>query len=60
MSEYEDYGLGYRRDLPDVRDYTLHSTPIKALLKDSKALKKAVKAAPASVDLRAWCSPIEN
>lgn len=49
-------GMGWLRDLPDFRDYTMQTPAIKNLL--SKV--NFPKAAPASVDLRAWCSPIEN
>lgn len=58
--ESEVKGLGYLRDLPDIRDLTPASDKVEAILKKSKALKAAVKAAPAAVDLRAWCSPIED
>lgn len=51
MSEHEDRGLGYRRDLPDLRDLSLHSDSIKKLTVQSKALKKATKAMPGAVDL---------
>lgn len=49
-------GMGWLRDLPDFRDYTMQTPVIKNLL----AKVNFPKAAPASVDLRAWCSPIEN
>lgn len=60
MSAHEDRGLGYRRDLPDLRDLSLHSDSIKKLTVQSKALKKATKAMPGAVDLRPWCSPVED
>ncbi len=66
-------GMGWLRDYPDFRDYTAEQDEVPESLKmlgqkDSiKAmLKKAGVAAPVkvslpvSVDLRAWCSPIEN
>jgi len=49
-------GMGWLRELPDFRDYTMQTPVIKNLL----AKVNFPKAAPASVDLRAWCSPIEN
>jgi C1A family cysteine protease len=49
-------GMGWLRELPDFRDFTLNTPSIKALL-DKIAFPKAPLA---SVDLRAWCSPIEN
>lgn len=63
-------GMGWLPDYPDFRDHTVEhnkvSPRLKSLGQDSvKAmLKKAGVAAkaslPASVDLRAWCSPVEN
>ena len=49
-------GMGWLRDLPDFRDYTNNTPSIKALL----AKVDFPKVAPASVDLSAWCSPIED
>ncbi len=65
-------GMGWLPDYPDFRDYTTEqeevSPRLKALgQKDSiKAMltkigvEKPVRTLPVSVDLRAWCSPIEN
>lgn len=53
-------GMGWRRDLPDVRDYTSDTPEVAEIRGKSKALKRTVKATPASVDLRAWCSPVED
>ena len=53
-------GMGWRPDLPDIRDYTPEEPQVEKLLAKSKPLKAVAKAAPASVDLRAWCSPIED
>ncbi len=53
-------GMGWERDLPDFRDYTVESTPVKSIRSKSKKLPKTVKAAPSAVDLREWCSPIED
>jgi C1A family cysteine protease len=60
MENAEKHGMGYLRDLPDMRDYTEDTDAVKKILKASKPLKDAIKANPASVDLRAWCSPIED
>ncbi|OPY55129.1 MAG: Papain family cysteine protease [Methanosaeta sp. PtaU1.Bin112] len=49
-------GLGWLRELPDIRDYTINTPAIKDLL--SKAVLP--KATPTSVDLRQWCPPIED
>lgn len=53
-------GLGWHRDLPDFRDYNQKSAAIVAIRGKSKPLKRAMKSAPKKVDLRAWCSPIED
>ncbi|MGZ8946854.1 MAG: hypothetical protein ACXW1W_15710, partial [Methylococcaceae bacterium] len=54
-------GMGWLRDLPDFRDYTPEHKKIKPML---KTLNMSTSAAPASlkasVDLGAWCSPIED
>jgi len=60
MSENVTYGLGWLPDYPDFRDYTPEHKTIQPLLKQMK-VGKAVKASlPPSVDLRAWCPPIED
>ncbi|MDD5559082.1 C1 family peptidase [Candidatus Methylomirabilis sp.] len=68
----EQRGMGWLPDYPDFRDHTVEldelSPRLKALgQRDSvKVMLKKVgaaaspKALPASVDLRAWCSPIED
>lgn len=66
------FGLGWLKDLPDFRDFTVESEKVsksltslgrtdtvKGLLSKTSAKSKPAKLA-ASVDLRAWCSPIEN
>lgn len=53
-------GMGCLRDLPDFRDYTLATPEVKEILAKSKPLKAAKKAQPAQIDLREWCSPIED
>ncbi len=60
MSEtYKNQGLGWVRDLPDVRDYSPQHETIKPLLKQLNVLT-APASLVAKVDLRGWCSPIEN
>jgi len=57
----ENIGMGWVPDYPDIRDYTAASKEIKALYADVKKSKAAVTPKAASiVDLRPWCSPIEN
>lgn len=60
MKARNRFGMGYLRDLPDIRDYHAGTDSIRKILKGSKPLKDALKAAPATVDLRQWCSPIED
>lgn len=61
MSEtIQKSGLGWLPDYPDFRDYTEEEKTVKTML-TKVGVTKALKAAlPASVDLRAWCSPVEN
>src|SRR5438046_1102192 len=58
-------GTGWLPPTIDPRDYTIKDEPVKplaeALGRRLKAAKsKALTAPPKSVDLRQWCSPIEN
>lgn len=58
----EQFGTGWIPPLPDMRDYTEEQPEIKDMAKLLNVLpaKKMALAAPASVDLRPWCSPIED
>jgi len=60
MQTIHGRGLGWHRDLPDMRDHTLTTATVSKVLAKSSALKKNAKALPASVDLRKYCSPIED
>ena len=53
-------GLGWLRDHPSPRDYTVEQDEVAALLKKTSVTKKAPSKLPAKKDLRAWCSPIED
>jgi C1A family cysteine protease len=68
-------GKGWLKDLPDFRDQSPASTKVndkqkakgidksvKEILKkvDAVAAKKKTAAVPTSIDLRKWCSPVEN
>jgi len=70
----DGFGLGWRPDLPDIRDYTFETSDVsnklknlgqkdsvKAMLKKG-GIEDSKKAPPlkATQDLRAWCPPIEN
>lgn len=60
MRTIHGLGLGWHRDLPDFRDLTPDAEPIDKILKRSAPLKAAAKKLPAAVDLRPWCSTIED
>ncbi len=66
-------GMGWLPDYPDFRDYSVEQDEIsprlkalgqrqsvKAMLKKIGAVEPAKAGLPSSVDLKAWCSPIEN
>jgi len=52
--------MGWNRDLPDVRDLTAEAPGVEKVLAQSGKMKAVKKALPPSVDLRKWCSPIED
>jgi len=54
----EKYGMGWIPDYPDLRDYTEKTEEVKSIL-EPKRLHK-IKKLPESVDLREWCSPVED
>jgi hypothetical protein len=60
MARNYRYSLGWRPDLPDIRDYRPESENIQKILSKSKALKATPKQLPTSVDLRPRCSPVED
>jgi len=74
MSEMiEKLGMGWLPDYPDFRDITVdhdevlprlkklgQKDSVKAMLTKVGVAKPAKVSLPASIDLRAWCSPIEN
>lgn len=68
----EPHGMGWVRDYPDFRDYTVNHNVVSSQMKAAGqrsvkdnlqklgVLKAKAKSAPATVDLREWCSPIED
>ncbi len=53
-------GMGWTRDLPDFRDFTIHTPDVTGIRAQSRQLPRTAQAAPTAVDLRPWCSPIED
>lgn len=51
-------GMGWIPDYPDFRDYTEETLEVKALLGEEKRKKR--RKIPQNVDLRQWCSPMED
>jgi len=56
----EKLGMGWLPDYPDFRDYTVEHEAVKSMLTQAGAADTTQAGLPAAVDLRAWCSPIEN
>ena len=54
------YAMGWVRDLPDLRDYTPAHAAVAAILEPRPVSAKMSADAPGRMDLRAWCSPIED
>ncbi len=54
-------GTGWLPPMPDLRDYTEAEPEISGMVKKLGLPKsKGLKALPKTIDLREWCSPIEN
>lgn len=62
MKSIHGRGLGWHSDLPDFRDHTPATPTVAKVLGKSAPLKKAnaTTKLPAKVDLRQYCSPIED
>ena len=56
----ESLSMGWLPDYPDFRDYTDEQKMVKPMLTKVGVNKKTKLTIPASMDLRDWCSPIEN
>ncbi len=55
------YGLGWLRDYPDFRDFTIEHDEIKPLMEKIGIKGTTSKTSlPVKVDLRKWCPPIET
>ena len=53
-------GMGWLPDYPDSRDYTVDHPDIKSMLHKAGLKSSGKVSLPSVVDLRPWCSPIEN
>lgn len=60
MAENEKLGMGWLPDLPDYRDYSPEHKEIKPVLQEIGLAEPEKASLPSSVDLRPWCSKIEN
>ena len=60
IEEGEPVGMGWLRDLPDFRDYTEEHEEIHPQLEEIGVAHPEEVSLPAIVDLRAFCSPVEN
>jgi len=56
--EKRRYAMGWTPDYPDFRDYTEETLEIKSILGEERG--KRAKKLPIMVDLREWCSPVED
>ncbi|MEN6369203.1 MAG: C1 family peptidase [Thermotogota bacterium] len=59
-AEQAPRGMGWLHDHPDFRDYTDEHELIQPLLGKTRVGLAKKDTLPARVDLRAWCSPIED
>ncbi|MDD1774546.1 MAG: cysteine protease [Methanobacterium sp.] len=59
MDEKTKNGMGWLPDIPDFRDLTVDNKKIKPLLK-TMGISETQNELPGSVDLRKWCSPVED
>ena len=63
IGERPTFSMGWLPDYPDFRDYTEETDEIKGMLKETsiKPHKEAgALSFPTTIDLRSWCSPIED
>lgn len=58
--ENQKLGMGWLPDYPDFRDYTLKHEETYKLVSPTGLEKVDLTGLPSSVDLRKWCSPVEN
>lgn len=54
------YWMGWRPDYPDFRDYTVTTDKVKPMFTLTGVLKAHETTLPGKMDLRQWCSPVED
>jgi C1A family cysteine protease len=60
MSQFIPRGLGWHRDLPDLRDYSPVHQEVQDLLQRLKRPRGARSSRPQRIDWREFCTPIED
>ena len=64
MNDGLERGMGWIPDHPDLRDYTLETKEVREIFSGPEGAgrgpRKRASALPAAVDLRGWCSPVED
>jgi C1A family cysteine protease len=60
IGDRQPVGMGWLRDLPDFRDYTSEQPEIASHLDAIGIAQPEDLAVPAKIDLRAYCSPVED
>jgi C1A family cysteine protease len=60
IGDRQPVGMGWLRDLPDFRDYTSEDVKILPQLEAIGVAQPEDLAVPAKIDLRAFCSPVED
>lgn len=60
VSAPSPFCMGWIPDHPDFRDFTRSSKVVSTALAKTTALKAPKAGPPSSMDLRQWCSPIED
>ena len=59
MDKIFEKRMGWRPDLPDLRDYTVENENVKPML-EKMGIAESLKRLPATADLREWCSTVED
>lgn len=59
-SETKHIRMGWLPDYPDFRDYTAAHPLVEPLLQKAGVTKAPAKKLPVKMDLRQWCSPVED